>query len=313
MFEAKQLVQVIDHIAHIGVKGSEFYPFASAALSILQQPKPEEVAHLSRGLLAILDIQALRPVSELAGKVVPIVKAWETGLTTQGMTRLVDLVVSLMKGGVHLNELFDAAAKALVCRAGDLHPAHYAPLIRGFADMGVVADDLSKAIAEAASKNIRQFPPSQIASLVKAFSEGAEQPEELFKAAADFATEACEYFPPADIADIAYVYWSLSSGNTELMKKIGEVTTNRLYEFTKEQLEQIETAYGASGFEVPPEWIEQEQALANGGGIMPMPQMMPGMPQQMMMPGMPQQMMMPGMPMPGMPHMGTELPQLTAY
>lgn len=42
------------------------------------------------------------------------------------------------------------------------------------------------------------------------------------------------------------------------MAGVGEIVTRRLTEFTPDQLEKIEVAYGANGFVIPEEWNEHK-------------------------------------------------------
>lgn len=103
----------------------------------------------------------------------------------------------------------------------------------------------------------KELSPADLAVLALGFSELGMNHENLLKTVADAVIIGWRTrFTCQQLSDIAFAFWSLGCNNTNLMKKIGDITTFRLAKFSVQQLEKIQCAYGACGFDVPDEWLE---------------------------------------------------------
>merc|ERR1712094_127764 len=114
---------------------------------------------------------------------------------------------------------------------------------------------LFKGVADRAVQNTKELNPTPYLLLVVSFSEIGFRHEALIKAVMNLAMEAAPKVLPKDLASYAQALWTLGVRNDPLMQKIGEAASMRLQEYTRDDLEKIECAYGAHGFVIPDEWV----------------------------------------------------------
>jgi len=224
--EPRHRLKVLYCVSKLGIKGMKLEFLAEAACQLLTVLTPDGMAGVAWACQRMLGPRSVPFIERIAQTAIPIIDSF----SSRGL-------LSLVSSAIKATKATKAKAEKLLSSVGE----RLAVLVREGQEVG----------------------PHQLSWFLLGFAEAGVKHEVFLEATASPVIDNSMAFRPEDLARIAYSFWELGDRNKALMQSIGVVASERLQEFSMDQLKTIQMAYADCDLEIPEEWIRKIKEAAD--------------------------------------------------